>query len=208
LLVDGRPGSFPRVTVVPFLDLVIATLRLALFWVAALLFVIFAIDWLVRTRRLNPFGPVARFFRRAVDPLLLPVERQVIRRGGLPSQAPWWALVIVVVGGILLVVALQFVRDNVRTVEVAAAIGSRGLLVLIIEWVFGILKLAIIVRVIASWLGLSTYRWWLRWSVTLTDWLVRPLRGLVPPIGMIDVTPIVAYLVLWALEYVVLRVVV
>ena len=208
MLVDGRPGSFPRVTVVPFLDLVIATLRLALFWVAALLFVIFAIDWLVRTRRLNPFGPVARFFRRAVDPLLLPVERQVIRRGGLPSQAPWWALVIVVVGGILLVVALQFVRDNVRTVEVAAAIGSRGLLVLIIEWVFGILKLAIIVRVIASWLGLSTYRWWLRWSVTLTDWLVRPLRGLVPPIGMIDVTPIVAYLVLWALEYVVLRVVV
>ncbi len=207
MLLVSRAGSFPRVTAVSLLDLIIDMLRLALFWVAALLLVIFGVDWLVRTRRINPFGPIARFFRRAVDPLLAPVERQVVRRGGLPTQAPWWALVIVVVGGIFLIIALQFVRDNVRTVEVAASLGGRAVVVLIIQWVFGILKLAIILRVIASWLGLSTYRWWLRWTVTLTDWLIRPLRGLVPPVGMFDVTPIVAYVVLWALEYVILQVV-
>ena len=37
--------------------------------------VICLIDWLVRTRRINPFNPVARFFRSSVDPLLAPVER-------------------------------------------------------------------------------------------------------------------------------------
>jgi YggT family protein len=30
----------------------------------------------------------------------------------------------------------------------------------------------------------------------LTDWLLDPLRRVIPPIGMIDITPMVAYLML------------
>jgi uncharacterized protein YggT (Ycf19 family) len=29
---------------------------------------------------------------------------------------------------------------------------------------------------------------------------MRPLRGVIPPLGMIDVTPIAAYFLLWVLE--------
>jgi uncharacterized protein YggT (Ycf19 family) len=101
-------------------DLLLRALRPALFTLAALLFVVFAFDWMVRTRRINPFGPVARFFRRVVDPALVPVERRVIRAGGAPASAPWWALVVVVVAGILLILTLQFVREMV----VMAAVSS------------------------------------------------------------------------------------
>ena len=55
--------------------------RQALFWLAAALAIIALVDWAVRTRRLNPFGPVARFFRRVVDPMMAPVERRVVRAG-------------------------------------------------------------------------------------------------------------------------------
>ena len=180
-------------------DAVIELVRRAVLALAAALFVVFAVDWLVRTRRLDPFGAVARFFRRVVDPLLEPVERRVVRAGGLPSSAPWWALVAAMAGGVLLIVLLQAARG--LAVELLATPRSvRGLSHLLLAWIFGLLRLALLVRVIASWLRLSPYRWWLRWCVSLTEWLLRPLRRVVPPVGMFDVTPIVAYFALWILE--------
>ena len=173
---------------------------MSLLVVAAVLFVVFALDWLVRTRRINPFGPVARFFRRAVDPMLVPVERRVVRAGGMPASAPWWALVAVVIGGILLIVTLQFVRGLLVGALVSASLGPRGFYHLLVSWTFGILKLALIVRIIASWFQVNPFRPWIRWSVSLTEWLLRPLRSVIPPFGMIDVTPIVAYFVLILLE--------
>jgi YggT family protein len=32
--------------------------------------------------------------------------------------------------------------------------------------------------------------------VVLTEWLLAPLRRIVPPLGMIDITPLVAYFLL------------
>lgn len=188
------------ITILGIFDLLLAVLRQALFVIAVVLFVLFAMDWLVRTRRINPFGPVARFFRRAVDPMILPVERRVVRAGGLPTSAPWWTLVAVVVGGILLILALQFVRNLLVTAALSAGRGPRGLYNLLVSWTFGVLKLALFVRIIASWFQVNPYRPWIRWSVSLTEWLLRPLRSVIPPFGMIDVTPIVAYFILVLLE--------
>ena len=181
-------------------DTVLAGLRLLLFTLACVLFVLFAVDWLVRTRRINPFGPVARFFRKAVDPLIMPVERRIVRAGGTPASAPWWTLVAVVVGGILLLLALQFLRDLLISTIASASRGPRGLYVLLVSWTFGILQIALIVRIIASWIRLNPYGRWIRWSYSLTEWLLRPLRSVIPPFGMIDLTPIVAYFILVLLE--------
>ena len=60
---------------VQVLDAVLGVLRVVVFIIAAAALVIFTIDWLVRTRRLSPFGAVARFFRRVVDPLIVPIEQ-------------------------------------------------------------------------------------------------------------------------------------
>jgi YggT family protein len=88
--------------------------------------VVFGIDWLVRTRRISPFNPVARFFRSSVDPLLAPVERRVVRAGGTPASAPWWALVAVVVGGILVLQLMEFVGGQLVGLVRAAARGPAG----------------------------------------------------------------------------------
>ncbi len=181
-------------------DTVLAGLKLLLFTLACVLVVVFAVDWLVRTRRINPFGPVARFFRRAVDPLIMPVERRIVRAGGTPASAPWWTLVAVVIGGIILILALQFVRGLIATTIVTASAGPRGLYILLVSWTFSILQLALIVRIIASWFRLNPYGRWIRWSYSLTEWILRPLRSVIPPFGMIDVTPIVAYFILVLLE--------
>ena len=111
------------------IDLIIGVLRPGLLGLALALAGVAAIDWLVRTRRINPFGRVARVFRTSVDPLLMPVERIVVRAGGLPSSAPWWSLVFVAVAGILLIATLGFVREQLALVfdpAVSIACWSRG----------------------------------------------------------------------------------
>jgi YggT family protein len=64
---------------------------------------------------------------------------------------------------------------------------------------------AILVRVIASWFGISPYSRWMRPVMVLTDWLIDPIRRLMPPVGMIDLSPMVAWLLLWIARGVVLR---
>ena len=183
-------------------DGLLGVLRVVIFIVAAAALVIFTIDWLVRTRRVSPFGPVARFFRQVVDPLIVPVEQRVVRAGGLPSSAPWWALVVVVLGGLVLLALLEFIRGQVAFAAAAGGAGARGVLVVLITWTFGILQLALIVRVIATWVRVSEFSRWVRWTVPLTEWLLRPLRNLIPPLaGTIDLSPLVAWLLLAVVKW-------
>ena len=198
---EGRPVTIDTVpTLLSALAQLTTILKTALFVVAALLAVVFLVDWLVRTRRINAFNPVARFFRQSVDPLLEPIERQVVRAGGLPTSAPWWALVAVVLGGILLIVVLNQLQVWLAQLAFAAGSGPGTLVVLLILWALGIVQIALILRVIASWFRMSEYRWWLRWAVRLTDPILRPLRRVIPPLGMIDLTPLVAYFAIWILQ--------
>jgi YggT family protein len=131
---------------------------------------------------------------------MVPVERRVVAAGGLPASAPWWTLVFVVIATLIIITLLGFVRSQVLTISMASRAGAGGLLVLLIHWTFGILKLALLVRVISSWIRMSPYSPWIRWSFQLTEWFMAPLRQVVPTIGVIDITPIVAYFLLYLLE--------
>jgi YggT family protein len=175
-------------------------LRIGLLSAALIMAAIAVVDWMVRTRRINPFSPVARFFRLRIDPLLEPVERRVIRAGGLPQNAPWWTLAAIVIIGIVLLALLDFVAGLVADVMVGVSGGPGGVLRLLVFWTFTILRIAILVRVIASWLPISPYSPWLRWSFTLSEPILRPLRRVIPPFRSIDLTPIIAFFALGILE--------
>jgi YggT family protein len=128
------------------------------------------------------------------------MERRIVRAGGRPSTAPWWTVAAVIVGGIVLISLLGFVRDQLVGAIGAVNYGTRGVLALLLSWTFAVLKIALFVRVISSWFQMSPYSPWIRWSFTLTEWLLRPLRQVVPTVGMIDITPIVAYFVIWLVQ--------
>src|SRR5262245_21009996 len=126
----------------------VGIVRLVLFWLAVVATVVALVDWLVRTRRLNPFGPIARFFRMVVDPVMVPVDRRILRMGRVPTEAPWWTLGVIVVGGILLIALLNVLAGFVASIIMGlSSPASFGLLLL--SWAFGFLRIALIVRVIS-----------------------------------------------------------
>lgn len=182
-------------TVLSSYALFVAGVRIALLYAAVVLAAVCALDWAVRTRRISPFSRISRFFRARVDPLMTPVERVIVRAGGTPSSAAWWTLVALILFGILLITLLQFVQGIVAQV-VFGINEPRSIPLLLVSWAFSVLRLALLVRVISSWLPVSAYSRWIRWSYVLTEWMLAPLRRIIPLVGMIDITPIVAWFAL------------
>ncbi len=150
-------------------------------------------SWASRTRRIQPFSAVARFTRQRIDPMFAPAERRLLLAGGQPAHAPWWTLGAVVIGGLLLLSGLQFIITQLLMADMAARAGPRGIVRLVVVWTFAVLKLAIIARVIASWVGGSPYKKLWRWAFVLTDPILVPLRRVLPTFGPIDLSPLVAY---------------
>jgi len=153
--------------------------------------------WAVRSRRLSPFGRWPRLVRRASDPVLLPLERRVVRAGGSPHDAPLWLVGIVILGGLLLLTLLHWLAGVIVSISVMADAGPRAFARLLVDAVFSLLMGAIFVRVIASWLGVSPYNRWMRPVVVATDWIIQPIRRVLPPLGMFDMSPMVAWLILY-----------
>jgi YggT family protein len=156
--------------------------------------------WAVRNKHITPFGPWPRFMRKVSDPVLEPVERRILRAGGNPQNAPLWLLGIVVAGGLVLMSLTSWVIESALSVRWLAEAGPRAWVAALVSLLFTILMTSILIRVIGSWIGIGPYRKWMRPFYLLTDWLIDPIRKILPPFGMIDFSPMVAWLVLYVVR--------
>jgi YggT family protein len=152
--------------------------------------------WAVRAGHLQPFGAWPRFVRGWSDPMLRPVESRLLRAGGNPQQAPWWLLGAAVLGGLALLAVVRWLLGLILTLWFSAQGGPAALLPLAVAMAFNVLQIALLLRVVASWFGLSPYGRVMRVAHALTDWLLEPIQRLLPTMGPFDFSPLVAYLLL------------
>ena len=185
-------------------DQLLGAIRFALAVIAGIFAIFCIMDWLVRTRRVNLFGSLARFSRSKIDPILEPIERKVVRAGGNPASAPLWALAAVVIGGILIISVLDFIRSEILGLALAVQTGPGGIFKLLVAWTFDFLRIAILVRVVSSWLPISPYSPWIRWAYAVSEPILRPMRQIIPSMGPIDITPIIAYFLIGIIQSAVL----
>jgi YggT family protein len=183
--------------IVPLLVGAVAVTRTVVFGVVCVGAILCAVSWAARTRRLNPFGAAGRLARDRVDPMLAPVQRAVRRAGGTDASVPWWGLAALVLGGIIAVQVVEYLTGLVfQILAVSSGGGVTGLLRLAASLTFSLLELAILVRVVASWIPALAGSRWLRWAWTLSEPILEPLRRVLPTLGPIDISPLVALLLL------------
>jgi YggT family protein len=156
--------------------------------------------WAVRNRRIDPFGAGPRFMRKLSDPVLQPLERRILRSGGNPQNAPLWLLGIVIGGGLLLLSLTSWLIGTAASITMIAHGGPRIWIRVLVGALFTLLMTAILIRVIGSWFGIGPYNRWMRPVYALTNWLIDPIRRILPPFGMIDFSPMVAWLVLYVVR--------
>jgi YggT family protein len=175
------------------------------FYVSLALAVLLAlIAWAARSRRISAFTPVGRFSRRFVDPLLAPVDRIILRAGGTGTATPWWALLFVFVLGMTLLFVLTEIQGGLISFSRASSRGAAGFFRLAMAWTFTAIKLALLVRVLTSWLG-GTFTWFGRAAHGMTEWFLTPLRNVLPPMGGFDLSPLVGWFLVSLIQAIVMR---
>jgi uncharacterized protein YggT (Ycf19 family) len=153
-------------------------------------------DWAVRHRRLQPFAWWPRAVRKVADPLLSPLARTLRRAGASPADAPLWLIGVMLVAGLLADSLVGWIGGSIAMVTAMRGATLGTWLRLALGNAIGLVMALIIVRVIGSWLGVGRYTKWMRPVFLLTDWIVRPIARRLPPMGALDLSPFVAYILL------------
>jgi YggT family protein len=156
--------------------------------------------WAVRRRYLDPFGAWSRGMRRLSDPILRPIERRLVRSGGNPQDGALWLLGGAVLAGLLLIGLTRWILGFVLSLFQLGSAGPMVWIKTIATWAIAIVMMALLVRVVAQWIGASPFSRVMRVVTRLTDWILLPIRRRVPGMGPIDISPILAYFALFLLR--------
>lgn len=172
---------------------------------AALTGIVALTHWAVRRRHLAPLGTASKTIRYLSDPLLRPIERRLGRAGMNPQDASLWLVGIAVLLGLALVTVVRWIFELIFAANTLARASPAVWAATAISGIFGIVMTAIFVRFLAGWFGISPYSRGMRLLAAMTDWLIAPIRRRLPPLGMVDASPLVAYFVLFLARELVLR---
>ena len=149
----------------------------------------------------NPFGWTAITIRRLTDPLIGPVRRALLSFRVDPKYAPLVTILITIVLGWL---SLQLLASIANTLAgILVSLNQRAIVAMIGYVLYGLLSLyslLIFVRVIFSWVTVSYSNRLMRFLVNATEPLLGPLRRSLPLLGGFDLSPIIAFFVVWMLQ--------
>jgi YggT family protein len=73
-----------------------------------------------------------------------------------------------------------------------------------VDLLFTLLTLAIVARVLLSWFRVNPYHPAIQLLYQVTEPILAPLRRVIPPLGMLDISPLVAILFLQFIQQIVL----
>jgi YggT family protein len=147
---------------------------------------------------LNPFGWTSRTIRRFSDGMIMPVRGGLRRLGVEPKFAPLVVILLAILFGYF---SLQLVSTLISTIGGVIESLVTGRIIAVIGFLlYGLLSiylLLITLRIIFSWGQVSYSNRIMRFLVDTTEPLLGPLRRMIPPLGWIDISPIVAILIVW-----------
>jgi len=150
---------------------------------------------------LNPFSWASRTIRRLSDSVVMPARRALIGLGVDPKFAP---LVVILIAILLGWFFLWLTEEVVATligliISFKAANPIMGL-GYIIYGALSVYTVFIFMRIVFSWGMVSHSNRLMRFLVNTTEPLLGPLRRIIPPLGIMDISPIFAFIIVWLFQ--------
>jgi YggT family protein len=153
---------------------------------------------------LNPFSRPVIIVRRLTDPFVNPVRRALMGFGIQPNGAPLVVVLLaILLGYFVLMLAAGLLNTAAGVALSLTSMRAGGVVALIGYVLYGLLTLymlLIVIRIVFSWGQLSYANRVMRFLVNATDPLLTPLRQMIPPLGMFDISPIVAFIIIWLFQ--------
>lgn len=172
--------------------------------VMLLLALLLLLRLLINYTNVNPFSRWVMTVRQWSDPMVEPMRRTLMQFGVGYRIAPLLCVLVVLLLGYI---ALGFL-DSLFTavINILSAVRAKNNYAAIGFLIYGLLAFyssLLILRIIVSWGRVSFTNRGFRWLAKMTDPLLVPLRRRIPPIGMFDISPLVAFFAIWILQQIV-----
>ena len=153
----------------------------------------------------NPFNWSVRTVGRLTDPVIHSVRRLLIGFRIEPRVAPFMAVVLILVFGYFTFMLAENILNTVAGIVYVLSRPWAGAPAAITGYLlFGFLgfyTLMIFLRILFSYLTTGYPNRWVRLLYRSTEPLLAPLRRMIPMVGMFDVSPIVAFVILYLLQF-------
>ncbi len=134
--------------------------------------------------RADFYNPLSQAIVRLTNPVLRPLRRFIPAVGRIDTAS------------IVLILVLQMLAVWLKIVMVGSSAGVAAIAVFavaeIVSKAIYIFMFAIFVQVIASWVAPGSYNPALSLIDSITHPLLKPLRAVLPPLGGLDLTPMLA----------------
>lgn len=184
-------------------DVLETSIKLAVAVIIGLMLLRGLIGWL----RVNPFGWLAYTVRRITDPLVDPLRRNLFVLQSRHDIAPLLLVIFVLIVAYFLLGLLDQTRRTVGYVLsglMALAVGEpwqgfRYLLGGVAVGLIAFVITCIILQVLFSWFGFYG-NWLSRLVIRVSEPVLDPFRRMIPPLGILDISPIVAIFALYLLS--------
>nr|BFD45014.1 YggT family protein [Pseudomonas sp. FFPRI_1] len=148
--------------------------------------------FILQVVRANFYNPICQFIVRATQPLLKPMRRIIPSVFGLDLSSLVLALIVQMVL-FAVILTLSYIPFNVLGLLLWAPIGIFALLLKI--WFF-----AMIISVILSWVAPGSQSPGAELAYQISEPFLAPFRRIVPNLGGLDISPILAFIVIQLLQ--------
>jgi YggT family protein len=167
--------------------------------------VLMIIRLLLNYADLNPFSRPVITVRRLTDPFVNPVRRALLGFGVQPNIAPLFVILLTILVGYFVFMLFASVLNTLAGIALSVSSGRAGGVVALLGYIlYGMLalySLLIMIRIVFSWGQISYANRVMRFLVGATDPILLPLRRMIPPLGgMFDISPIVAFILIWLFQ--------
>lgn len=150
--------------------------------------------FLLQLVRADFYNPVSQFIVKATNPVLLPLRRAIPGFGGVDvaSLVLVFALILIKLVLITLLFTGSFSADPLQVVIVLV----REIARLMLSYLFW----AILIRIILSWVSPDPYNPLVQIVGQLTEPVMAPARKLLPPMGGLDLSPMLVMVGIYFLQ--------
>jgi YggT family protein len=166
--------------------------------VGSLYLLIIMLRFVLQLVRANFYNPLSQFAVRATQPLLKPLRRIIPSLFGLDMSSLVLAIIVqMILMALTLLLAYGTTGDPLHLL-IWAIIGVTGLFLNIFFY-------ALIISVILSWVAPGSHNPGAELVNQITEPLLAPLRRILPNLGGLDISPILAFMVLKLLDMLVIN---
>lgn len=164
--------------------------------VSSLYLMIILLRFILQISRADFYNPISQFVVKATNPLLIPLRRIVPSIGGIDTASIVLAILFQTLVVVLKMLVLGSGLSNPLFLIAFSSVLVLGLILKIYFW-------SLIIMIVASWIAPGSGHPALVLINQIVEPLMQPFRKILPPMGGLDLSPILAFLAIQVLEVVV-----